>query len=115
MNIVVLQGKLSRAPEERQLRESVLATYEVTTRAADEPAITAPVVWFDPPDTAWTLDAGDDVTVVGEVRRRFFRSNGRTESRTEVVANAVLPTRRKAQVARAIERAIADLEGGQDR
>ena len=111
MNIVVLQGKLSRAPEERQLRESVLATFEVTTREVDEPAVTAPVVWFDPPDAAWSFDAGDDVTVVGEVRRRFFRSNGRTDSRTEVVAAAVLPTRRKAQVARALERAIATLEG----
>jgi single-strand DNA-binding protein len=112
MNIVVLQGKLSRAPEDRQLRESVLATYEVTTRDQDGPAITAPVVWFDPPAAAWKLDAGDEVMVVGEVRRRFFRSNGRTESRTEVVARAVLPTRRKVQVAKAIENAIAELEGG---
>jgi hypothetical protein len=68
-------------------------------------------VWFDPPDTAWQLEAGDDVTVVGEVRRRFFRSNGRTDSRTEVVASTVVPSRRKAQAARAIERAIAELGG----
>ena len=112
MNIVVLQGKLSRAPEERQLRESVLATYEVTTRSDDGAATTAPVVWFDPPATAWQLDANDDVTIVGEVRRRFFRSNGRTESRTEVVASTVLPTRRKAQVSRALENAMAQIDGG---
>lgn len=112
MNVVVLQGKLSRAPEERQLSESVLATYEVTTRGGEGPAITAPVVWFDPPDAAWQLDAGDDVTVIGEVRRRFFRSNGRTQSRTEVVATTVLPSRRKAQVARALEEAIGELEAG---
>lgn len=110
MNIVVLQGKLSRAPEERLLRENVLATYEVTTRDDDGRAATAPVVWFDPPDAAWRLDAGDDVTVVGEVRRRFFRSNGRTDSRTEVVAEAVVPTRRKAQATKAIARAVARLE-----
>jgi hypothetical protein len=112
MNIVVLQGKLSRAPEERQLRESVLATYEVTTRGDDGTATTAPVVWFDPPATAWQLDADDEVTIVGEVRRRFFRSNGRTESRTEVVASTVLPTRRKAQVSRALEHAMALIEDG---
>ena len=112
MNIVVLQGKLSRAPEGRPLRESVLATYEVTTRDEEGPAVTAPVVWFDPPASAWKFDAGDDVTIVGEVRRRFFRSNGRTESRTEVVARTILPTRRQAQVARALEEAIATLEGG---
>jgi single-stranded DNA-binding protein len=112
MNVVVLQGKLSRAPEERQLRESVLATYEVTTRQEEGPAVTAPVVWFDPPVSAWKLDAGDDVTVVGEVRRRFFRSNGRTESRTEVVAHTVLPTRRRAQVTRLLEDALSEIEAG---
>ena len=112
MNIVVLQGTLSRSPDERQLRESVLATYEVTTRDEGGHAVTAPVVWFDPPGSAWKLEAGDDVTVVGEVRRRFFRSNGRTESRTEVVASTVLPTRRKAQVSRALEHAMAQIDGG---
>jgi single-stranded DNA-binding protein len=112
MNVVVLQGKLSRAPEERQLQERTLVAYEVTTRDGAGKAVTAPVVWLDPPDSAWRLDADDDVTVVGEVRRRFFRSNGRTESRTEVVATSVLPTRRKSQVNRAIQVAIARLEGG---
>jgi len=111
MNIVVLQGTLSRPPDERQLRESVLATYEVTTRDGGR-AVTAPVVWFDPPEAAWKLDAGDDVTVVGEVRRRFFRSNGRTESRTEVVASTVVPTRRRAQAQRAIDSAIGLIESG---
>jgi len=88
----------------------VLATYEVTTRGDDGTAATAPVVWFDPPASAWQLDAGDEVTIVGEVRRRFFRSNGRTESRTEVIASTVLPTRRKAQVSRALENAMAHIE-----
>jgi len=87
----------------------VLATYEVTTRGDDGTATTAPVVWFDPPATAWQLDAGDEVTIVGEVRRRFFRSNGRTESRTEVVASTVVPTRRRAHVRRALEHAIGQV------
>ena len=110
MNVVVLQGKLSRAPEAREVRETVLVTYEVTTRDEDGKAATAPVVWFDPPTTAWQLDADDEVTVVGEVRRRFFRRNGRTESRTEVVAAAVVPSRRRAQVTRVVEGALARLE-----
>jgi single-strand DNA-binding protein len=110
MNIVVLQGTLSRMPDERQVGESLLATYEVTTRDGEGHATTAPVVWFDPPASAWKIEAGDEVTVVGEVRRRFFRSNGRTESRTEVVANSVVPSRRKAQVQRAIDSAIGQLE-----
>ena len=112
MNIVVLQGKLSRAPEERQLTDSVLLTYEVTTRDEKGAAATAPVVWFDPPANAWQLEADDEVTVIGEVRRRFFQSNGRTQSRTEVIASTVLPTRRKSQVNRALEHALAQIEGG---
>ena len=112
MNVVVLQGKLSRAPEAREVRDNVLLTYEVTTRGEDGKAATAPVVWFDPPATAWQLDVDDEVTVVGEVRRRFFRSNGRTDSRTEVVATAVVPSRRRAQVSKVVERALALLEEG---
>ena len=110
MNVVVLQGKLSRTPEARELRENVLLTYEVTTRGDDGRAATAPVVWFDPPAAAWKLEADDEVTVVGEVRRRFFRTNGRTESRTEVVATTVVPSRRRAQVSRAVEGALAQLD-----
>jgi single-strand DNA-binding protein len=110
MNVVVLQGKLSRTPEEREVRDTVLATYEVTTRDDEDRAVTAPVVWYDPPDAAWKFDAGDDVTVVGEVRRRFFRAGGRTESRTEVVAHAVVPTRRHAQAGRALDNALAQIE-----
>lgn len=110
MNVVVLQGKLSRTPEERQLRESVLATYEVTMREDEGRAATAPVVWYDPPAAAWRFEAGDEVTVVGEVRRRFFQTNGQTGSRTEVVAHTVVPTRRHAQVGRALESALETIE-----
>src|SRR3954463_8903454 len=60
MNVVVLQGTLSRTPDERQLRESVLAPYEVTTRTEEGRAATAPVVWFDPPAAAWKFEAGDE-------------------------------------------------------
>lgn len=110
MNIVVLQGKLSRTPEARQLRESVLMACEVTTRDGDGTATTAPVVWFDPPASAWKLEAQDEVTIVGAVRRRFFQRDGRTQSRTEVVASTVVPTRRKALADRVLERAVTRLE-----
>jgi single-strand DNA-binding protein len=105
MNIVLLQGKLSRDPEERELQSGALITYEVTTRGEDGPAATAPVCWFDPPAAGRKLQAGDEVTVVGEVRRRFFRAGGATQSRTEVVAQEVVLSRRRAQVRRALERA----------
>ncbi len=110
MNIVVLQGKLTRAPEERTLPSGDrLVTYEVTTRLGDGEAASAPVSWADPPASAADLDEGDEVAVVGHIRRRFFRAEGATQSRTEVVAREVVPRRQRAKVGRALARAIDQL------
>ena len=93
-NLVVLRGVLSRDPEARQLPSGdALVAYDVTVRpdpaAGDAPrAESVPVAWFDPPAAATAMAAGDDVVVVGRVRRRFFRAGGATASRTEVVADA---------------------------
>ena len=49
---------------------------------------------------AATWAAGDEVLVTGRIRRRFFRAGGVTQSRTEVVATDVVPTRREPRRAR---------------
>ena len=41
---------------------------------------------------------GVDVVVIGTVRRRFFRVGGATQSRTEIVADVVIPARRRRRV-----------------
>jgi single-strand DNA-binding protein len=46
--------------------------------------------------------------VVGAVRRRFFRVGGATQSRTEVVADAVVPMRQR-------KRVLSALRGAADR
>lgn len=106
MNLVILRGALSRPPESRALRSGdLLVTYEVTVPGRDAgPAESVPVVWFAPPAAAADMDADTEVVVVGRVRRRFFRAGGTTQSRTEVVADKVIPTRR----VKAAERAVAD-------
>ena len=48
--------------------------------------------------------------VVGRVRRRFYRAGGSTQSRTEVVASAVVPLRRRAAVRRLLAEASVALE-----
>src|SRR6476646_1054626 len=111
MNIVVLQGTLSRQPEIRSTSSGDVITYEVTTRPDEGPAVTAPVAWSQPPKGAYSLSEGDSVTVVGQVRRRFFRSGGSTQSRTEVVAELVVSTRQKSRIATAFERVRTELEG----
>jgi len=110
MNIVVLQGTLSRPPEIRSTSSGDVITYEVVTRPDEGPAVTAPVAWSQPPKAAYALSEGDSVTVVGQVRRRFFRSGGATQSRTEVVAELVASKRQKGRVTTAVERVLTELE-----
>jgi single-strand DNA-binding protein len=109
-NLAVLVGTLTRAPELRTLPsgDTVLAL-EVTVRGADGPAESVPVAWFEAPGGAATWTAGEEVLVVGRTRRRFFRAGGATQSRTEVVAHRVVPTRRRAAAGRALAAAVAPL------
>lgn len=103
MNIVVLRGRLSSAPSTRTLPSGDrLVAYEVTVRPPERPAESVPVAWFDPPARAVDIEAGTEVVVTGRVRRRFFRAGGATASRTEVVADTVLPATRRAGVGRAL-------------
>lgn len=90
LNVVVLIGVLARPAQDVELPSgSRLLALEVTVRREEGPAETVPVSWFDAPAWATALDAGADVVVVGRVRRRFFRSGGSTQSRTEVVASKI--------------------------
>jgi hypothetical protein len=82
---------------------------EVTIPVVDGPDETVPVAWFDPPSGGPELRAGDRVVVTGRVRRRFFRAGGATASRTEVLAEEVLSTRRRRAVGAAVGRAVGAL------
>ncbi|HEX9258446.1 MAG TPA: hypothetical protein VF855_02845 [Acidimicrobiales bacterium] len=101
MNVVVLQGVLARPAELRTLPSGdVLAALELTTRDPDGVALTVPVVWGAVTEEQMaSLEAGAEIAVLGVVRRRFFRAGGATQSRTEVVADLVVPAhdRRKAR------------------
>jgi single-stranded DNA-binding protein len=119
VNVVVLAGRLSRPAEQRQLPSgSRLSSFEVTVPRAGSRADTVPVVAFDAPPRAATLDAGEGVVVVGRVRRRFFRGKAAvTLSRTEVEAWSVVPAARRAGARGALLKAAsaiedAALEGG---
>jgi hypothetical protein len=101
-NVAVLRGVVVGEPVRRRLTGGdELVSLEVRT---DDAAgrTTVPVAWFDP-GRATVPAAGDPVLVTGTVRRRFFRVADGTRSRTEVVASAVVPLRRRQAVARAIE------------
>ena len=85
---MVIEGRLSSAPRQRELPSgSTLHAYEVSTRT-DGVTRSVPVVWVDAVRPPRVTD-GDDVLVVGAVRRRFFRAGGAVASRTEVEAEVV--------------------------
>jgi len=105
MNVVALVGRLARPAEERVLPSGDrLVAYEVTVLREGERAETVPVVWFEAPASAVAHEVDDELVVVGRVRRRFFRpAGGSTQSRTEVVADAVLPARHRKRARAALE------------
>lgn len=111
-NLSVLVGTLSRPAELRHLPsgEHALAL-EVTVRPEGQAAESVPVAWLGAPAAAASWDTGEEVLVVGRVRRRFFRAGGVTQSRTEVAATLAVPTRRAVASAKALRAAAEVIVG----
>lgn len=108
LNLAVLRGTLSSAPREQVLASGDrLVSLELTARSTAGPADSVPVAWFGAPAKLPVWDAGQELLVIGKVRRRFFRTATGTASRTEVVASSVLPTNRRAAIDKAIAVALA--------
>ena len=109
MNVVLLRGHLSSEPRRVELPSGdVLLRWEVTT-LADGRKLTVPVAWFEPPRSAMAVGEGDEVVVLGRIRRRFFRARGATVSETEVVATAATLATRQKNVAKLVDQALAQL------
>jgi single-stranded DNA-binding protein len=105
-NVAVVIGRLARPAEPRDLPSGDrLVQYEVTIPSENGRAETVPVVWFDAPASAEDYDVDEKVVVVGRVRRRFFQAAGRLQSKTEVVAEAVVPARQAKRSQAAVEKA----------
>lgn len=108
MNVVLVQGVVARAPEEWVVGGGDrVVGFDVTVRREGGPLETVPVRWEHPPSWVDGLTAGDEVLVTGRVRRRFFRAGGGTQSRTEVLAGAVVRVRPGRRGRRALDDAVA--------
>lgn len=111
INLVVLEGVLARPARDLELPSGGrLLSLEITVKREEGPAEPVPVAWFDPPAWATALDQGDEVVLVGRVRRRFFRSGGTTQSRTEVVASRLVRAGGRQRVASLLADAATVLE-----
>jgi single-strand DNA-binding protein len=109
-NLAILVGVLSRDAELRTLPSGdQLVALELTVRTEGAPAESVPVAWPDAPEAAAGWAAGEELLVTGRVRRRYFRAGGGTQSRTEVVASRIVPTRRRATADRALSAAVEEL------
>ncbi len=112
LNLAVLAGTLSRPAEARMLPDGrTVWELDVAIRADGLAPATVPVSWtassgVDP--ARWAK--GDEVLVVGAVRRRFYRAGAATVSRTDVLADAVVPARQRTRAAAVLARALAALQ-----
>ena len=106
INIVVLVGEVTSPPVSRELPSgSVVSTFDIAT-VTDVGRVSVPVALEGETEVAVV---GAEVCVVGIIRRRFFRSGSSVASRTEVVAESVIPMRRRAQVRKAVQNATDNL------
>jgi single-strand DNA-binding protein len=108
-NVAIVRGACSSAPEIRTLDSgTVLAVVQLTVRSDDGPATSVPVVVWDPPAFVERLDVGDELVVLGRVRRRFYRAGASAASRVEVEASHVAPGSDRRRV-RSVFRRARDL------
>lgn len=97
-NLAVVRGIVTGVPHTRRLRSGeAVIEFVVATRSEGRNA-GVPVV----ASGAAAVGAGDQVVVLGHVRQRFFRADGVTRSRTELVAGQVFGAGRRRAAAEAL-------------
>jgi single-strand DNA-binding protein len=111
INLSVVRGTIVDEPHRRELPSGGRAVQFDVAVVGDSGTQRVPVSWIDPPagvDDVLVADVA--VVVVGEVRRRFFRVAGSTQSRTEVVVQRLVPCRRRAAARQAVAGAVELLD-----
>jgi single-stranded DNA-binding protein len=107
INLAVLWGECPAPPEVRQLPSGQrVANLSIRVRPDDGRADSVPVTVWEPPVWLEDVDEGEEVFVVGRVRRRFYRNPvSGTASRTDVEA-AVIARRPDARRREALRRRV---------
>jgi single-stranded DNA-binding protein len=114
VNLAVLCGPCSGPAEIRLLESGTrLATLAVRCpvgAGGDERVTSVPVTVWDPPAWVEALAAGDEVVVVGRMRRRFYQRPGGVGSRVDVEAELVGRARDRRRLDAALRKADEALE-----
>ena len=119
VNLVVLRGVASAPAEVRTLQSGAsLATLSVRVHGPAAPtggdrerqaATSVPVAVWDPSPWVGDVDVDDPLVVVGRLHRRFYRTDGGTGARVEVVASLIGRGTDRRRVDAAERRALAEL------
>ena len=111
LNMAVVIGNLTKPVEIRSLPSGTsVASFDLQVVRTDQSRDTVPITLFEAPELVAPWAVGDELLVVGRVRRRFFRVGGSTQSRTEVVAEKVLPLLQRDNAVAALADAGSALE-----
>jgi single-strand DNA-binding protein len=109
-NVAVIVGVVAREPEVRELPGGAMVV-ELDVKVVEESGTsTVPVSWPDGQVGAG-LVVGADVVVVGRVRRRFWNAGGGPMSRTDVLAEVVVPAAPAKRAGTALAAAAARITG----
>lgn len=112
MNVVVVQGVLSKEPIERTLPSGATVMDWSVSVDVDGAKQTVPVQWMDPTKKVRGHDKGDTVVVLGAVRQRFFHAGGSRVSRTEVVGESVAKPTQRVAIRKILDQARFALTSG---
>jgi hypothetical protein len=111
VNLAVLRGVCSNAPEVRVLESGRrLASLALRTHGPGARATSVPVTVWEPPAWLESVDAGEELVVVGAVHRRFFKTATGLAAKAEVEAAYIARATRQ-RLATAWRRAEDALEG----
>ena len=104
-NCVLLLGTVRGEPGWYDRDQGPACCFELEIEAGSEVVgARVPVAWIDPPRKASIVRVGARLAVAGQLHQRFFRAEGRTLARIEVMTTQVASARSRA-------RAVAMLDG----
>lgn len=111
-NVAIVRGEVRGEVTMRTLAGgATVAQFDVATPTGDGPAM-VPIAWHEPAerDLESVVD-GAAVTVVGSVRKRFFRTGGTTRAVTELTVHRLVPERRRRTVTSLLNQVAEVLSG----
>jgi single-strand DNA-binding protein len=99
LNMAVIIGSLAKPVDIRPLPSGTsVVSFDLQVLRTDLSPDTVPITLSEMEETSTDWPVGEQLIVIGRVRRRFFRVGGSTQSRTEVVAEKVIALRREGAV-----------------